>query len=104
MLHYIAKCLNQEKFTCYVDIDSHQAPAGGTVPQSVVVTTLKPDIVINEKKKKKVTVFELTVPAEHRIETANELKQEKYAHLCANTTNFNLSGIPFEIGSHAGYV
>ena len=87
-----------------MDIDGHQTPAGGTIPPSVLVTTLKPDIVIIEKSTKKVTVFELTVPAEHRIETANKLKQEKYAHLSADATTSHLSVIPFEIGSHTGYV
>ena len=104
ILHYIAKCLNKDKYTCYIDIEGYQTPAGGTVPPNVLVTTLKPDIVIIDKTNKNVTVFELTVPAEHRLEVAHKLKQEKYQHFCTDSVNYKLSVVPFEIGSHTGYV
>ena len=71
MLNYIASCLDTDKFSCYVDIPGHQTPAGGTLPPNVAVSTLKPDIVVVDKQKKSVDIFELTYPAEHRIETAN---------------------------------
>ena len=38
---------------CYVDISGHQTPTGGTLPPNIVVSTLRPYIVIDDKKKKK---------------------------------------------------
>ena len=63
---------------CYIDIKHHQTPAEGTLPADLVVTTLKPDIVIIDQTKNTVHIFELTVPAEHRIKTAHDLKFDKY--------------------------
>ena len=71
VLSYIAKCLNKSKYTCYIDIEGSQTAAAGTLPPSLIVTPLKPDIVIIDKKSKKVDIFELTVPADYRIKTAN---------------------------------
>ena len=80
VLNYIAQCLDKTRFSCYIDIPSHQTPAGGTIPASVLVTNLKPDIVVVDQLKKCVTIFELTVPSEMRIVAANKLKTEKYQH------------------------
>ena len=70
----------------------------------MLVTTLKPDIVIIDKISKNVPVFELTVPAEHRLEISHKLKQEKYEHFCSDSVNHKVSVVPFEIGSHTGHV
>ena len=94
VLHYIAKCLDHSKYKCYVDIPDDQTPAGGTLPPNVAVTTLKPDIVVIDKYTKSVTIFELTVPAEHRLKIAHDLKYQKYSHFTRN----------IEIGSHTGYI
>ena len=67
ILKYISDCLDREKFKCYVDIEGCQTPAGGTIPPKLVVTTLRPDIVILDKRKKEVNVFELTVLAESSL-------------------------------------
>ena len=56
-----------QKFECYIDIDGVETAAGGTLPPSIIVSNLKPDIVILDKKQKTVSILELTVPAEHRI-------------------------------------
>ena len=104
VLTYIAKCLDTSKYQCYVDIKHHQTPAEGTVPADLVVTTLKPDIVVIDKTKKTVHIFELTVPAEHRIKTAHDLKFDKYQHFITDITQHTVKVIPFEIGSHSGYI
>ena len=104
VLHYIASCLDTAKYDCYVDIPGHQHPNGGTLPPEVAVSTLKPDIVIVDKKKKSVAVFELTCPAEHRIATAHTLKANKYSHFESDNTHMSVTVQPFEIGSHTGYV
>ena len=72
---------------------------GGTIPPSVLVTTLKPDLVIFDKKAKSVDIFELTVPSETRIQTAHRLKYEKYQHFENDIMTFKVSVRPFEIGS-----
>ena len=104
VLSYISKCLNKSKFKCYIDIEGSQTSAGGTLPPNLAVTTLKPDIVIFDKASKTVDIFELTIPAEHRIKKAHELKYEKYQHFISDIKNQTVKVLPFEIGSHTGYI
>ena len=104
VLTYISKCLNKTKYTCYVDIKGFQTPAEGTLPPDVVVTTLKPDIVIIDKISKTVNIFELTVPAEHRIKISHKLKYEKYQHFISDIKSYTVNLVPFEVGSHTGYI
>ena len=66
ILQYVAKCLDP-KFKSYVDNEGHQTPGGGTLPPPVVVSAVKPDIVMLDNSKKTVDIFELSVPAEHRL-------------------------------------
>ena len=89
---------------CYVDIPGHQTPAGGTFPPDVIVSTLKPDLVVLDKKNKKAAIFELTCPAEHRIEAAHTLKEQKYSHFTSDIQHYEVTVDPFEIGSHTGYI
>ena len=104
ILLYIAKCLDRTKFRCYIDIEGYQTPSHGTLPPSVVVTTLKPDMVIIDQKNKTIHIFELTVPKETRILTSNKLKLEKYQHFSSDITSYKVMVIPFEVGSHTGLV
>ena len=78
--------------------------AGGTLPPDVAVTNLKPDIVIVDRRNRKVAIFELTCPAEHRIAAAHTLKAHKYSHFESDQTHNTVTVAPFEIGSHTGYV
>ena len=104
LLNYISNCLDRKNFTCFVDIQGHQTQAGGTVPPNITITTLKPDIVIVDSKKKTVSIFELTVPGEARISEAHRLKYEKYQHFQHDINSYKVAIIPFEIGSHTGYI
>jgi len=52
LLEYMSKCLDKTKFEIYIDIPEHTTPSGGTIPPSLCVTPLKPDLVIIDKKKK----------------------------------------------------
>ena len=104
ILNYIQNCLDTTKFTCYTDIEGHQVQGGGTLPPQLVVTPLKPDIVILEKKTKTLAIFELTVPGETRIATAHKLKLQKYEHFESDIQTYRVSVYPFEIGSHTGYI
>ena len=103
-MSYIKKCLDSSKYTCYIDIDGHQTQGGGTIPPEVTVTTLKPDIVVIDKRRKTLDIFELTVPGEARINTAHKLKLEKYEHFISDIQLYTVSITPFEIGSHTGYI
>ena len=71
VLRYIANCLDKTKYECYVDIEGEQAAGGGTLPPNIIVSNLKPDIVVISRKDPKLSIFELTVPSEQRIEKAN---------------------------------
>ena len=104
LLKFISDCLDRVKFSCYVDIQNCQTPADGTLPPSLVVSTLRPDIVILDKKKKEVNIFELTVPAESRIKISHNLKYQKYQHLISDIGGHSVNIIPFEIGSQTGYI
>ena len=100
----MASCLDKEKFEVYVDIEGEQTTNGGTLPPNVTVTSLKPDIVIINKKDPKVSIFELTVPSEQRIELSNTLKSNKYQHFRTDIKSHTVTVTPFEVGSHTGYI
>ena len=61
-------------------------------------------MVIINKKEPKVSIFELTVPSEQRIEISNKLKSDKYQHFITDITSHTVTVTPFEIGSHTGYI
>ena len=104
ILSYILKCLDTQRFKVYSDIDGFQTSNGGTIPPHILVTTLRPDIVIIDEKKKAISVFELTVPGELRIKEAHKLKHSKYEHFERDIKAYKVKVIPFEIGSHTGLV
>ena len=104
ILNYIGKCLDKEKFKCFIDIENHQTQAGGTISPNLVVTNLKPDIVVIDDKTKSVKIFELTVPAESRLEISHKLKMDKYSHLVTDIKSHNVEIIPFEIGAQQGHI
>ena len=104
VLNYLEQRVDKTRYTCYIDIPGHQTPAGGTLPHSVTVSTLRPDIVIIDELKKNIMVLELTVPGELRIEESNRLKGDKYQHFTTDIKTHTVSVLPFEIGSHTGYI
>ena len=104
ILNYIALCVDTKKYTCYIDVPGHQTPDGGTLPADVIVSTLRPDIVLLDRKKKNLDIFELTCPGEQRIEIANRLKKEKSDHFVTDIKTHKVSVQPFEVGSRTGYI
>ena len=74
----------------YADIPGHQAPHGGTIPPNVLVTALKPDIVIVNELSEEVVVFELTCPWDTNIDRSHRYKSEKYAPLVNDLSNRHL--------------
>ena len=59
----------------------YQAPHGGTIPPHVLVTALKPDIVLINERTEEVIVFELTCPWDSNIVRSHTYKSEKYSPL-----------------------
>ena len=104
ILNFISQCLDSKKYKCFIDLEGHQTQSGGTIPPSILVTTLKPDIVIVDRQAKTVKIFELTVPGETRLEVAHRLKYEKYQHFVSDIKSHTASVIPFEIGSNTGLI
>ena len=63
-----------------------------------------PDIVILDKQKQEVIVYELTIPEESCIRISYNLKYEKYQRLVSDIRDLTVNIVPFEIGSSTGYV
>ena len=76
---------------------------GGTLPVNIIVSKLRPDIVLVNSKKKSVHLVELTVPFEHNISKAHERKTHKYADLVLDISQngYNCSLTCIEIGSRS---
>ena len=97
ILKYINDNINDSKLNIYTDIKSSQTLNGGTIPPNLIVTPLRPDIVILDGNK--ANIFELTVPFETNIESRHKFKMNKYAHLCTDIKTMSVSLEAFEIGS-----
>ena len=90
----------KEGMTLYSDMPGYQAPHGGTVPPHVLVTALKPDIVIISSLSEEVIIFELTCPWERNITRSHNFKSEKYAPLITDLSqNKVVSFYPIEVSA-----
>ena len=87
------------KFTILSDLSRHTAPEGRSIPRELCVTTLKPDIVILDKEKKKIHIYELTCPGENYIDTRNIEKANKYAHFTTDIPEYKCTVSCFEVSS-----
>ena len=72
-------------------------------PQNLIVTSDRPDIVIIDDTKKKVDIFELTVPIENNMELRHEEKTRKYSYFERDIDTYQTKVTLFEIGSR-GYI
>ena len=54
IVNYIENNLDKEKYTVRTDLPGHQAK---TLPPEIIITSLIPDIVIVDDKKKEVAIF-----------------------------------------------
>ena len=82
----------------FSDIDGHQAPHGGTIPPHVLVTSLRPDIVVLSESLREVIIFELTCPWDSNIDRSHAYKEEKYAPLVADLSrNFKVFSFSVEV-------
>jgi hypothetical protein len=74
---------------------------GGTIPADIVPTSLRPDIVIVNRKEKSIELMELTCSFEKNIDSANFRKQTNYLDLKTDIeeAGWNVNLIPFDVGS-----
>ena len=90
-------------FYCFVKLEFFQNRQEHKL-KILFSSNLKPDITIINKQDKTISIFELTVPSEQRIEAANKLKIEKYQHFLSDISSLQPNLKCFEIGSHTGYI
>ena len=99
ILKYIVNSVEKSNFTVFSDLPGHQASNGGSLPPSMIVTNLKPDIVVVDETNKKVVIYELTVPFENNIHTQHKYKSDKYAHFQTYIKSYDNKAVAFEVGS-----
>ena len=95
--------MDKTRFEVFADIPEYRTATGGTIPEDIIVQNLKPDIVIVNRRKKEVSMFELTVPFEHNISSKHQFKMNSYSHFESDITNYKTKVDAFEIGAR-GYV
>ena len=98
IINFIVSQVDKKLYKVYSDLDGHMTSNGGTIPPSMAVTSLKPDIVIVDELKKTVNIFELTVPFEGNIKTRNMQKNNKYAHFVTDIKSHKATVTAFEVG------
>ena len=87
------------EFKAYSDLPGWEATGGGTIPAELCMTNLKPDIVIIDSVKKKLHIFELTVPLTTNIDQRNSEKSQKYAPFVTDITGHSCAVNCFEVSS-----
>ena len=103
LINFIVTNVDKSKFKVYSDLPGWEAPCGGTIPSELCVTRLKPDIVIVDEIKKKLHIFELTVPLTTNIDQRNSEKTQKYTPFLTDITNYACTVNCFEVSS-TGYI
>ena len=86
---------HKSKFTLFSDISGHQTSNGSTIPPSMTVTPLKPDIVIVDKKEKKAMIYELTCPFESNIHKQHKYKSDKYSNFETDVKQYHTKVVAF---------
>ena len=99
IVSYVSSCIDRTRYECVTDLPGESLPGGGTISPNVTVTPLRPDIVITDKKEKKIYLFELTVPFELNIQKRHQEKENKYSHFLTEITQLKPSLVCWEIGS-----
>ena len=84
----------------FVDLPNHMLGVS-TIPTDILITNLRPDLVILNRSEKAITLFELSVPFETNITATHLRKVQRYETLIFDLENsgYNVSYYAFEIGS-----
>jgi len=101
VVNFLLSIVDKKRFEVHADLPGHEAPGGGTVPCDILVTAERPDIVVIDRFMSTVTLIEVTVPFETRLEVSRQIKMNKYAHLESDLreTGWMVDAYPVEIGS-----
>jgi len=70
--------MDRKRFTVRADLPGFLGH-GGTIPPEILITPVKPDIVLISKDSKDIVVIKLTSPSEPRIGISRAGKSSKYA-------------------------
>ncbi len=100
--HFTVQCSQQ--VSIYMDIPGlHDGIS--TIPADILVTNLKPDLIIVNRPEKTITLFELSVPFETNISNTHARKVDRYKNLIADIEErkYKVQYFPVEIGSR-GYI
>ena len=103
IINYILGCLDETKFDVFTDLAGSTTDNGGTIPVTICITTLRPDITVLDKKNKTFNIFELTCPLEPNIQKRHIEKTNKYSHFLTDITCLTPAVTCFEVGSR-GYI
>ena len=57
VINYILNCLDTENISVFSDLPGHTTPNGGSIPMDILVTPLKPDITVLDRKNKIIQHF-----------------------------------------------
>ena len=60
IISYVVNRIDTEKYSVFSDIHGHTAPGGGSLPSEICINAKKPDMVLVDKSKKSLHLFELT--------------------------------------------
>ena len=77
----------KDGYELFSDLDGFQAPHGGTIPPDILVTVLRPDLVIFNRQLRRFMLLELTCPWDSNIDNAHAFKDTKYAPLVADLSH-----------------
>ena len=103
VLSYIYECIKYPKdyeTELHVDLPfTHQG--GSTIPIDIIITQQRPDLVLIDRKNKKLTIMELSIPFETNIDSTHAIKLERYRQLISDIeqNNYCVKYYPIEIGS-----
>jgi len=101
LVNYLYKVSKTSSLEVYADLPGKTTSTGGTVPADVLVTSERPDLILLDRAKKEIFIYELTVAFETRIEAAHSLKSDKYAALGDDlfSRGWKVNYHIFEVGS-----
>ena len=92
--------VKSDEVTIFTDIPG-KSINGGTIPADIITTAQRPDIVLINRKEKKIVLLELTVSFEKNIEQAHLRKASRYNDLTQDIkkNGWLVECLPFEVGS-----
>jgi len=101
LVNYLYKFSKTSSLEVYADLPGKTTSTGGTVPADILVTSERPDLILLDRAKKEIFIYELTVAFETRIEAAHTLKSDKYAALGDDlfSRGWKVNYHIFEVGS-----